>query len=100
MSSMSTTPASYLAGIGHPLDMTIAAGVNVVVNVAANVLLAPTLGATGAALSSTISYTVAAAVIIGYFRHRSGVSLRDLLVPQREDFSALYAGAKRALKRG
>jgi len=100
MSSMSSTPASYLAGIGHPLDMTIAAGVNVAANVAANVVLAPLLGATGAALASTISYTVAAAVIIGYFRHRSGASLRDLLVPQREDFSALYAGAKRALKRG
>lgn len=99
MSSMSTTPGSYLAGIGHPGDMTLAAGINVVVNVAANVVLAPVLGATGAALASTLSYSVAAVVIISFFVRRSGVPVRDLLVPRVEDFTMLASAARRALRR-
>lgn len=97
ISSTSTASGAYLAGIGHPLDITKAAGANVVANVIANVLLMPRFGAAGAAMSSAISYTVAVFVQLHYFKKRSGARLRDLLVPRVSDFTEIVAAARRTL---
>jgi O-antigen/teichoic acid export membrane protein len=96
---MSSSAAAYLAGVGRPVDVTRAAGLNVVVNIAANVVLAPRLGAVGAALASTLSYGAAAAMLVFLFRRQTHERLSRLLLPGREDFRVLYQGARRALRR-
>jgi O-antigen/teichoic acid export membrane protein len=97
--AMSSSAAAYLAGVGRPVDVTRAAGLNVVVNIAANVVLAPRLGAVGAALASTLSYGAAAAMLVFLFRRQTHSRLSRLLLPGREDFLDLYQGARRALRR-
>jgi O-antigen/teichoic acid export membrane protein len=97
--SMSSSAGAYLAGTGRPINVTIAAGVNVAVNVTANIILIPRLGATGAALSSAISYFVAAAMTVGFFTKYSGASPKDLLVPRKADIVALADAMRRALRR-
>lgn len=99
MLSMATTPGSYLAGMGHPGDLTVAAGVNVVVNVTANVILDPLFGATGAALASSLSYAASAILIIAFFVRRSGAPVGSLLIPRLEDFRLLISAARTALRR-
>lgn len=91
--------SAYLAGTGHPLDVTNATAVNVVLNVAVNLVLIPRWGAAGAALSSSLSYCAYAVVIVGYFWHRSGTNPVELLVPRRGDFAELYSAVRRALRR-
>jgi len=99
MLSMATTPGSYLAGMGHPGDLTVAASVNVAVNITANVILDPLFGATGAAIASSLSYAASAILIIVFFVRRSGAPVGELLIPRVEDFTLLISAARTALRR-
>ncbi len=99
MLSLATTPSSYLAGMGHPGDLTIAAGLNVFVNITANVILDPLFGATGAAIASSLSYAASAILIITFFVRRSGAPVGELLIPRLDDFTLLISAARTALRR-
>lgn len=90
---------AYLAGRGHPLDVTYATIVNVAVNVAVNMVAIPKWGAAGAALASTSSYGAYAVVIMWFFWRRSGTAPGELLIPRPADFADLVAAARRALRR-
>jgi O-antigen/teichoic acid export membrane protein len=90
---------AYVSGIGHPGDATKANVVNLLVNVAVNLLLIPVFGIAGAALASSVSYTSAAVVLAVLWKRRSGLSVRELLVPTISDARAVADAARRALAR-
>jgi Na+-driven multidrug efflux pump len=58
-------------------------------NVLFNYLLIPTHGIIGAAMATALSYTTGLVLLLGLFLWESGIPLRDLLIPRRDDF--LYA---------
>ena len=74
-----------LAGRGRPLVNSAIAGSSVLCNIALNVVLIPVYGIEGAAWASTGSYSLLfLATAIAYGR-ASGVPLRALVVPSRDD---------------
>jgi O-antigen/teichoic acid export membrane protein len=77
--------AAYLAGAGLPRLFFRVSTSSLVVTVVLDLLLIPRLGIAGAALASSASYTTAAAVMLWIFRSTTGVPLRDVLLPTRED---------------
>jgi O-antigen/teichoic acid export membrane protein len=96
-SAIASLPTAYMAGIGRPIDATKATLVNVIVNVVANVVLIPVLGVPGAALASTLSYGAGAVVIVFLFVRRTGVRVRNLLIPKMQDFRVFWTVARAAL---
>jgi O-antigen/teichoic acid export membrane protein len=84
-----------IAARGRPLVNSVVAAASVVCNVALNVVLIPRYGINGAAWASTCSYALLFLATIGVYRSVTGVPLRALVVPTRED-GARYA---RLLKR-
>jgi O-antigen/teichoic acid export membrane protein len=87
---------SDLRGRGRPGLSSILSCVALVVTIALDAALIPPFGIVGAAVASVGAYTVygiASVVVISRF---SGRSVRDLIVPTRDDFRA-YPAAVRAL---
>ncbi len=62
-------------------------GVSVVVNICFNLLLIPRYGIEGAAIASFVGHLVCAICFIVYFNIKTGIGLRYLILPQKEDFS-------------
>lgn len=89
--SIANVLASYLAGIGRPQLNLLVSLAGLVVTLALDLLLIPRWNIVGAAIASSASYFTSAVVIIVLFRRESGARLRDLLLPQREDFARLRA---------
>jgi O-antigen/teichoic acid export membrane protein len=54
-------------------------------NVGLNLFMIPKLGISGAALATSFSYTLAALMVLVPYRRASGIGLREVLVPKRED---------------
>jgi O-antigen/teichoic acid export membrane protein len=79
-----------IAGRGRPLVNSVVAAGSVVCNVVLNVVLIPRDGINGAAWASTGSYTLLFLATIAVYRNITGVPLRTLVVPTRED-GARYA---------
>lgn len=79
-----------IAARGRPLVNSVVAATSVVCNVALNVVLIPRDGIEGAAWASTGSYSLLFLATIAVYRRVTGVPLRALVVPTRED-GARYA---------
>ena len=85
--SISKVLGSDLIGRGFPQYSTIAAGISLIATVIFDLLLIPLMGINGAALASTIAYCINALVLIYFFRIRSNVSLREIFLLKKEDFT-------------
>jgi len=92
--STGTVVAGVLRGRGQPGFASALAGGAVVVTVALDFVLIPALGIPGAALASLAAYVVFGISSLIALSRLSGIPLRSLLVPTREDLrlSALVAG--------
>ncbi len=62
---------------------------SVVTNIVLNLLLIPYLEIVGAALASFAGHFVCAVCFITYFCKKTDIKLRELILPQKEDFSAI-----------
>jgi len=82
-------PGAVLAGDfigrGRPNWNTQASVVTVVINVALCVVWIPRLGILGAAWASSVAYAVGAAMMVLRFRHATGLSWTEILVPRLSD---------------
>jgi O-antigen/teichoic acid export membrane protein len=85
-----------IAARGRPLVNSLVAATSVVCNIALNVVLIPRDGIDGAAWASTGSYSLLFVATIAVYRSVTGVPLRALVVPTRED-GARYARLIRRL---
>lgn len=65
------------------------------INVVANIYAIPVWGVYGAAWASVLSYTVCGTVFTVYFCKKYSFTLKELLLPTKEDF----AKAKKLIKR-
>lgn len=65
------------------------------INVVANIYAIPVWGVYGAAWASVLSYTVCGTVLTVYFCKKYSFTLKELLLPTKEDF----AKAKKLIKR-
>jgi O-antigen/teichoic acid export membrane protein len=86
-----------LAARGRPLVNSVIAGASVICNIALNVVLIPRYGINGAAWASTASYSVLFATTLVVYRRVTGVRLRAIFVPAREDGRAYMGLIRRAL---
>ncbi|MBJ6359790.1 flippase [Paenibacillus sp. MAHUQ-46] len=84
---------SEMSGRGYPLFSLNVSIASLVANIGLNFLLIPTYGATGAAISSAISYTLAGAVFVLLYVRREKVSVAELLLLNRSDWSELVQKA-------
>lgn len=89
--SLQKVLVQYFIGQGHTAWFQRATIISVVVNIALNLWLLPKpeWGITGAAVASAVSYTVSAGILAFLFLRWSGLGVRDLLVPNREDVNYL-----------
>jgi O-antigen/teichoic acid export membrane protein len=60
-------------------------------NVGLNLLLIPAWGIAGASVSSSVSYTLSTAVLLAAYVRRSGIPLREVLVPRRQDLALFWS---------
>lgn len=78
----------------------IAAGIPaLVLNVALNALMIPTMGIVGAALATAISYSIAAVVLLVFFTREAEMSLREVLIADREDIAFFRETARKGWRR-
>lgn len=78
---------------------TVAGLLALVLNVALNVHLIPTYGIVGASMATAIAYTGACVVLIAAFLRESGLPLRAVLLPAREDLAYFGDAARRIVAR-
>jgi len=83
------TPSLVQAGRGGAVS--VAHAVGLAGNILLNILMIPWLGAAAASLASSASYGITLAILLGAVRMRDGVSLRRLVVMNREDLSIVRA---------
>jgi len=82
--------ANDLIAQGYPRHYSITSGVALIVMVFLDILLIPVLGINGASISSSISYIVATILIIIFYINITGNSLKDIIVPRKEDIYIYY----------
>ena len=80
--------ASYIAGIGKPRINLFIALAGLFFTIVFDLFLIPRFGIIGAALASTISYSISATLSIWFFKHQSGIDLRDILFITKEDIES------------
>jgi O-antigen/teichoic acid export membrane protein len=68
-------------------------------NIALNLILIPSHGVIGAAMATALSYTIGLILLLSFFLYESGVPLRALIIPTREDLEYFADVAKKLLKR-
>jgi len=73
--------------------------VALVSNVLFNYWLIPTHGIIGAAMATALSYTTGLVLLLGLFMWESGIRLRDLLIPRRDDFQYALGVVRNIAKR-
>lgn len=77
--------ANFFNSQGRPSISLVCFATMVAANVVLNLLLLRPLGIVGASLASSITYVVAVGLFLAFFRRHTGRSLRELMVPRRED---------------
>ena len=88
--SMWKVLANDLIGQGYPFLYSITSSVALVTMILADIILIPFLGIIGAAIGSSISYTLATVIIVLIYTRLTGNSVRNLLIPKREDIAYYY----------
>lgn len=77
--------AADLIGRGMPEYYSYAAGISLISTVFLDFILIPKMGIIGAALASTISYSLAGLLTLFWFLKKTGVNLREVILPTRGD---------------
>lgn len=88
-----------IAARGRPLVNSVIAAVSVAFNIGLNVVLIPRYGIKGAAWASTGSYSLVFLAMAVVYRKVTGVPLRALIVPTREDGARYVRLVKRIARR-
>lgn len=83
--SAATVIASYLAGAGKPQLNLYVSLAGLIITIALDLLLIPRFNIIGAAIASTLSYLTSTIVIIYFFVRATGIKVRRILFPTRED---------------
>jgi len=94
MLSVARILSSDLSGRDRRIYHTIATAVAFGLNIALCLVWIPRYGIEGAAWASTISYTLQSVLMLVFFRKLSGVSLREALVPGRDDVRLMLGFVK------
>lgn len=82
------------------LNITIlAASFSLIVNLGLNIYMIPRFGIVGAGISTSLSQTVLTGILIVFFRRYEKVRLRELLIPDREDFASYRRIVMKGLRR-
>ena len=81
------------------MALTVVSTIILVVNVIMNLVLIPMWGVIGASISSSVTYTINAILFAWLLSQEGYVRPIDVLIPKREDFTALYQGLMRLAKR-
>jgi len=89
--------SAYVFSRGRPIINAWIAAATLVATVPTDVALISLFGVPGAAAGTTLGYFLSLALTAVAYRALSGGSIRDALVPRRDDL-ALYVGALRSLK--
>ena len=96
--STTTVVAGYFAGMGRPhLNMFVSI-VSLTVTIPLDILLIPRWGITGAAIASTASYTMSSVISAMLFSRLTGVSIRNLMILERDDLHLIRAIIDRILR--
>jgi len=74
-----------LIGRGMPEYYSYTAGISLIFTVFLDFILIPKMGIIGAALASTISYSLAGFLTLFWFLKKTGVNLREVILPTRGD---------------
>jgi O-antigen/teichoic acid export membrane protein len=90
---------SDLSGRGRPGASSKLAGVAAVVTIALDFVLIPPFGVIGAALASVIAYTTYGVASLIMLHRISGIPIRRLLVPTREDIEAYRQVTRQVFRR-
>jgi O-antigen/teichoic acid export membrane protein len=80
-----TVLAGYFAGVGRPRVNLVVACIGLLITIPLDIILIPRSGIVGAAIASSASYAASAIAIGWLFIHETGVSIRRLLVADRQD---------------
>ena len=97
--SVANVLAAYIAGIGKPHLNLWVSGISLVITIALDLVLIPKLNIVGASIASTVSYSVSALMLIIFFIRQTGVSLRQVLIPNSEDLDVARKLAQPLLRR-
>jgi O-antigen/teichoic acid export membrane protein len=76
-----------------------ASATGIVVNVIANIILIPKFGIVGAGIATSISYSVLSIILLLFFRVHTKIPLREILVPNKEDFKEYIKITKKIFQR-
>jgi len=79
--------SKYISGIGKPLLTSTGSILGLILNIPLLILLVPRLGIIGASIASSVAYIAYAVYIIPVFIKKSGVSLRNTLVMNKDDIT-------------
>ncbi len=71
--------------------------IGAVVNISCNFIFISHLGMIGAGLATSVSNTVMVVLIIIFFIRRTGVSLREILIPTKDDFTSYRNSINRGM---
>lgn len=97
--SIANVLAAYIAGVGKPHLNLVVSGVSLIVTISLDLLLIPRLNIVGASIASTVSYSVSALMLLLFFNRETGASIRQVLIPNSEDFSFAMQLAQPLLRR-
>ena len=77
----------------------IAASFSLIMNLGLNIYMIPRFGIVGAGISTSLSQTVLTGILIVFFHRYEKVRLREILVPDREDFASYRRAIMKGLRR-
>lgn len=96
--SLSVVLAATLSGMNRLEENLVASFAGLVVTVVLDLILIPRYGIAGAAWASSASYLVTTVVVVRAFSKVGDVSVRDLILPRREDLAYVTDGLKSLLR--
>ena len=77
----------------------LAATFSLVVNLGMNIYMIPRFGIVGAGISTSLSQSVLTGILIWFFLRYEKIRLREILIPNREDFVSYRVAIKKVLRR-
>jgi O-antigen/teichoic acid export membrane protein len=98
--SLARVISSDLLARGYPRVILRAGVVSLATNVALNVALIPRFGIAGAAAATSVAHILNSLVIMGAFMSITGVAVRSIIVPGRDDLRLMIEGIRRLLREG
>jgi O-antigen/teichoic acid export membrane protein len=83
--------ANFFSSRGEPIVNFFVFGVATLVNILANVVLLPRFHVVGASIASSVAYGIIAIMFVVLVRARTGMSVRELIIPRTEDLKVIGA---------